>query len=275
MEHQLEQIKEQQKNSWNRFSGGWKTWDSFTMSFLRPMGESMIRHLNIQPTDIVLDIATGTGEPGLTIAAMANKGKVIGTDLSDKMLATAASNAERLGRHNYTTHAADVCELPFDAQFFDKVSCRMGFMYFPDMQLAANEMFRVLKPGGRVATAVWAAPEHNFWVTAIMGVVNKHIPTPPAPGGPGMFRCAKPGLMAEIFTKAGFANAGEEVLGGKADYIDADNYWRHMLDVAAPVVGAMEKSDEATKTAIKNEVYELINRRSAPMGRRCLNLKPG
>ena len=71
-------------------------------------------------------------------------------------------------------------------------------MFFPDMQLAANEMFRVLKPGGRIATAVWSGPEENNWITTIMSVIGRHIQLPaPAPGAPGMFRCATPGLYHE------------------------------------------------------------------------------
>ncbi|NML63659.1 methyltransferase domain-containing protein [Hymenobacter sp. RP-2-7] len=57
---------------------------------------------------------------------------------------------------------SDACALPFPNQQFDAVSCRMGFLFFPDMLLATQEMYRVLKPGGRLATSVWSAPPHNL-----------------------------------------------------------------------------------------------------------------
>ena len=63
MEAQLEQIREQQKDTWNRFSGGWRKWDDFTMTWLRPMGEEIIRALELRDGDMVLDVAAGTGEP--------------------------------------------------------------------------------------------------------------------------------------------------------------------------------------------------------------------
>jgi ubiquinone/menaquinone biosynthesis C-methylase UbiE len=263
MEPQQLEIREQQKQSWNKFSPGWKKWDSLVMKFLQPMGDAIIEKLKIKTDDHVLDIAAGTGEPGLTIAGIAKNGKVVGTDLSDGMLLIAGANAAERGLKNYSTQAADVCELPFKDNTFSAISCRMGFMFFPDMQLAANEMYRVLKPGGRIATSVWASPGQNSWITGLMEIINKYIDTPPpVPGAPGIFRCAKPGLIADIFAQAGFKNITEQSITGKGDFADADTYWKNMMDVSAPVVAVMDKSDDATKEAIKNDVYNLINTKS-------------
>ena len=100
MEQQLEQIREQQKASWNKFSSGWKKWDEMTMDFLKPMGTEIIRLLKPNGKDLVLDVAAGTGEPGLTIATMLTSGQVIITDLSDDMLSIARENAARRGIKN-------------------------------------------------------------------------------------------------------------------------------------------------------------------------------
>ena len=93
MEQQLEQIRDQQKQSWNKFSAGWKKWDELVMDFLKPMGDEIIRLLNPQRTDVILDVASGTGEPGLTIAAKLSGGKVIITDLADHMLEIGCTNS--------------------------------------------------------------------------------------------------------------------------------------------------------------------------------------
>src|SRR5260221_7238542 len=89
------EIREQQKQSWNKFSPGWKKWDSITMDFLRPAGEAIISSIRPSGNDRVLDIAGGTGEPGLTIATMLNGGKVVITDLAEDMLTIAKENADR------------------------------------------------------------------------------------------------------------------------------------------------------------------------------------
>jgi len=255
-----QQIREDQKQSWNKFSPGWKKWDKQTMMLLKPMGDAIIELLNIAPDDHVLDIAAGTGEPGLTIASIATNGKVTGTDLAEEMLLIADENAKERGLGNYNTRVADVCELPFADESFTAISCRMGFMFFPDMQLASDEMYRVLKSGGRIATSVWDSPDKNFWIAGTMGIIKKYMELPPpVPGAPGMFRCAGPELIAGIFARSGFKNITQQHVSGKVDYVNADYYWQNMLDVSAPVIAVMEKADEATKTAIKNDVYDMIN----------------
>ena len=262
MNQELQEIREQQKQSWNKFSGGWKKWDDLTMDFLKPMGDEIIDSIRPSGSENVLDIAAGTGEPGLTIAALLDGGKVTITDLSEDMLAIARENASRRGIYNIETKACDVCELPFADNSFDAISCRFGFMFFPDMQLAANEMARVLKPGGRIATSVWNVPEKNFWVTAMMGTINNNmeLPAPPA-GAPGMFRCAKPGLMKEIFEKAGFKNIREKEVTSHLNSGTVETYWNMMTEIGAPIVAALSKADDAMRQKIKKEVFELVSQK--------------
>lgn len=262
MELQLQEIREKQKATWNKFSPGWKKWDEEFMDFLVPMRDEIIDLLQLKGTELVLDIASGTGEPGLTIANQLPSGKVVLTDLSEGMLAVAREHAVIRGITNVEFQACDVSALPFPDNTFDAISCRLGFMFFPDMQLAAKEMFRVLKPGGRVATSVWGEAEKNFWVTVMGGTINRNLQlTPPAPGAPGMFRCAKPGMVAELFQQAGLTNTSEKEVSGKLDCGTADVFWNMMTDIAAPFVAALSKADEAMQTKIKEEVIGLVNQK--------------
>jgi ubiquinone/menaquinone biosynthesis C-methylase UbiE len=260
MEQQLQDIREAQKASWNKFSPGWKKWDKEFMDFLKPMGDKMISLLNLKDSDHVLDIAAGTGEPGLTIALSVKDGRVVITDLADGMLVIARENAERKGIKNTEFVACDVCELPFPDNSFDAISCRLGFMFFPDMLLAAKEMIRVLKPGGRVVTSVWDTPDKNFWVTAIGGLINSNMQLPaPPPEAPGMFRCAKPGLIEGLFSQAGFKNTQVHEVNGQLKCGTADVYWTMMTEIAAPFVAALSKADDEMRAKIKGEVLELVN----------------
>jgi ubiquinone/menaquinone biosynthesis C-methylase UbiE len=262
MEAQLVQIREQQKEVWNRFSPGWKKWDDLTMNFLKPMGDEIIHLIKPKGVDMVLDVASGTGEPGLTIATKLRGGIVIATDLAEGMLEVARENAVRRGIKNFDIVAADVSELPFPDNSFDSISCRFGFMFFPDMLLATKEMVRVLKPGGRIATSVWNVPEKNFWATAVLSIINKNMQLiPPPPGAPGLFRCAERGLIAGLFRQSGLKNISEREVSGKLKIGTAEAYWNFMTEVVAPVVAALSKADETMKDKIKEEVFESVSQK--------------
>lgn len=264
MEKQFEEIRDQQKASWNKSSPGWKKWDDLTMDFLKPFGDEIIRHLHLKDTDVVLDVAAGTGEPGLTIASKVKSGKVIMTDLADDMLVIARENVQKAGAKNIEFRVCDVCELPFPDNNFDAISCRMGFMFFPDMFLAAKEIVRVLKPGGRIAISVWTGPDKNFWFSGIMDILkqNMELPTPPS-GSPGMFRCAKDDLMSDLFMQTGLKDISQIEILTKLNCLTAENYWSFITEVAGPVVSALSIADSATKEKIKSETFQLVNQKYA------------
>ena len=262
MEKQFEEIRDQQKSTWNKFSPMWKKWDNLLMKSLEPVGDEIIHLLNLKDTDTVLDIASGTGEPGLTIATRLKNGKVILTDLSENMLEIALENAAKKGIKNIETRVCDACELPFADNTFDAVSCRLGFMFFPDMLLAAKEMYRVLKPGGKIVTSVWDVPEKNFWATAISGSIikNMHL-SPPPPEAPGLFRCAKSGMMQNLFQQAGFKSTTEKEVAVRLKFETIDRYWTMITEATPPLASALNKADDAMKEKIKKEVYQVVNKR--------------
>lgn len=261
MSSNLDQIRDQQRETWDQFSAGWKKWDEMVLGWLAPFGEAMIRHANLKEDSRLLDVAAGTGEPGLSAAALVPQGHVTVTDLSERMLAAAAENAARRDLRNFETQVCDAGALPFADASFDAVLCRFGFMFFPEVASAAREFARVAKPGARVCAAVWNAPEKNAWATTIMGTIARHVEMPsPPPGSPGLFRCAPGGTMRAAFVEAGLRDIDEEEVSTFMVHETPEQYWQFMTEIAAPVVAGLAKADAATRERIRTEVLEVARR---------------
>jgi ubiquinone/menaquinone biosynthesis C-methylase UbiE len=261
MPTELEQIRDQQQATWDKFSAGWKKWDERVIPWLAPVGDALLEAARLRPDSHVLDIASGTGEPALSAAARCPQGKVVMTDLAEKMLLVAKENAGRRGLRNVEIRQCDAGALPFADNSFDSVTARFGFMFFPDVLAAAREFTRVAKPGARVCTAVWAAPEKNPWATIIMGTIAKHVELPPQPAGaPGLFRCAAPGYMAKVFSEAGLRDVTEKEVGVPITFENPEEYFTFMSEVAAPVVAGLAKANEAARAKIKEVVFGLVSK---------------
>ncbi len=254
----LDQIRDQQRDTWDRFSTGWKKWDEMVLSWLAPFGEAMIRQARLREDSNVLDIAAGTGEPGLTAAALVPRGHVTLTDLAEHMLTVATENAARRGLANVQTRVCDASALPFADASFDAVLCRFGFMFFPDVAAATREFVRVAKPGARICAAVWGEPPKNPWATTIMGTIARYVTIPALPpGSPGLFRCATPGFMRTVFAESGLRDISEEEVAADMHHETPERYWEFMNDIAAPVVAGLAKADESTREQIRIAVLEL------------------
>jgi SAM-dependent methyltransferase len=272
-----EEIEEQQRQTWDRFSGGWTKWDHLVLAMLAPTGEEMIRSLKLVDGGQHLDVAAGTGEPGLSIAARLPRGRVVLTDVSAGMLAAAQKHAIERGLGNVELRECGVDALPFDDESFDTISCRFGFMFFPDIPAAVDELLRVLRPGGRISAAVWAEPAGNPWATIPMGAIGAEVDLPvPQPDAPGLFRCAAPGAIAAIFRAAGMSDVVESDVHGTVEAATAEDYWNFMTEVAAPVVAGLSLTDDATRQRIraatieKVRAFEVNGRLSVPLQARCI-----
>lgn len=253
-------IRDKQRESWNKFSSGWDKWDQRTMGLLMPMGEAMLNSIELSSDDKVLDIASGTGEPGLTIAKQLTGGEVIGSDLSEDMLKVAARKAEADGVKNFKTLVADACDLPLEDGAFDVVTCRMGLMFVPDVDRAIGEMKRVLRVGGYMTTTVWTIPQNNLWVSLLMSIIKKHLDIPaPAPGDPGLFRFGDPSSLIKSLEEAGFRVIKNEIIDSVFDAESKEDYWTMMTEIAAPVVSALSGASDDTIRNIREELFAVFD----------------
>lgn len=254
-----DEIREQQRQTWDRFSGGWAKWDELVREWMGPVGDEMIRSLELRDDGEHLDVAAGTGEPGLSIAARVPKGRVVLTDLSPGMLAAASANAQARGLGNVHVRECGVDALPFDDASFDTISCRFGFMFFPDIPGAVAELLRVLRSGGRMSIAVWAEPQGNPWATIPTAAISAEVALPPpGPDAPGLFRCAAPGAMSSVLRDAGMRDVVESDVHATLDPASAEDYWAFITEIAAPVVAGLAQADDAARERIRMTTIEQV-----------------
>jgi SAM-dependent methyltransferase len=222
------------------------------MEQLGPVGAAMIERLEIAEDQQHLDIAAGTGEPGLTIARLSPKGRVVLTDLVAEMLDIAARRARAQGVVNVETRVCSADDLPFEDSTFDSISVRFGYMFFPDVAKATAEFARVLKPGGRVCSSVWVKPEENPWTTIAMQAIAKEaLVAPPDRDGPNMFRCAAPGYVAALYEGAGLGHVVEWDVDVELVTRSPDEYWEMISEHVSLAVAALQQVDEGTRERIR------------------------
>ena len=226
------------------------------MGFFRPIGAKLLEAVDLQDGYGVLDVATGTGEPGLTAAQKIPHGKVTGTDIAQDMVNVANEHAESRGIKNYEAIALPDEHQPFPDDSFDAVICRFGIMYFPDMAEGLREMVRVLKPGRKIALSAWAEPAKNPWATTISSVINTMLAVPsPPPDAPTPFRCGKPGTLTQLFRSVGVKDVQERDLKGQVTFDSPSHYWDVMTGVAPPLVQALSNADDTKRQEIQQAVF--------------------
>ncbi|MBA2279041.1 class I SAM-dependent methyltransferase [Candidatus Saccharibacteria bacterium] len=250
-----DQITEQQRQTWNKFSSGWEKWDQWVINWLAPIGEKLLADANLQDSDKVLDVSTGTGEPGLTAATKVSQ--VIATDVAEDMVQIARRNATARGLNNFETRVADAESLPFTGGEFDAVICRLGVMYFADPAVGVQQMARVLKPGRKLSLAAWSDPAKNPWATTAAGIINKMLNLPPPqPDTPGVFRCSQPNKLTELLQQAGLNDTQQTEISGQAVFDSPEHYWEFVMDVVAPVATPLSNADAPTREQAKQAVME-------------------
>ncbi len=185
-------------------------WKAKSAAMGQPVTDALVEYAQPAPGMQVLDLASGTGEPAISLASrVGEQGHVTATDVSAGLLEIAAKRGQKRGLKNFTTQVADAHSLPFSDNSFDLATSRFGVMFFDDPIGALQELRRVLRPGARASFLVWGSIEQPYW-QSMMGVVHRYVGGPQVqPDGPDPFKFSQPGSLSAIFRSAGF-NAVEE-----------------------------------------------------------------
>jgi SAM-dependent methyltransferase len=186
-------------------------WKAKSAAMGKGVTEALVEYAQPRPGMRVLDLASGTGEPAISLAMRVGaQGQITALDLSADLLEIAKGRAQERGLRNFSTQQADAHALPFADASFDLATSRFGVMFFRDAGLALRELHRVLRDQARACFLAWGSFDQPYWQTT-MGVVHRHVGGPLLqPAGPDPFRFASPGSLSAVLQKAGFREVHEE-----------------------------------------------------------------
>src|SRR5690606_12433458 len=135
----------------------------------------------------------------------------------------------------------------------DGVLSRFGLSLVPAPEQALREVRRVLRPGGRLAYAVWGTPERNAWVGLLLEAMIKNGHPPPgdafAPGG--VLSLAGAERNRELLARAGFTHVRITEVAASMHVVDLDDYWSLQTAVVPPVGRALAAMDADEVAAVK------------------------
>ncbi len=194
---------------WATVAPGWAEHAGYADARSADLTRRMLELTGTGPGTRVLELACGPGGAGL--AAAERGAEVVLSDVVEEMVAIAAVRAAALGLDNVSTRTLDLERIDEPDGAYDVVLCREGLMFAPDPARAAGEIRRVLRPGGRVAIAVWGPRERNPWLGVVFDTVSAMLGRPlPPPGVPGPFSLADAGRLAGLLSGAGLADVAVE-----------------------------------------------------------------
>lgn len=144
-----------QRYGWDKAAADY---EEYWRKQIEPAQKRLLEMAALVGGERVLDIACGTGLITFPAAmSVGAQGSVVGTDISEKMIERGRENAARQGLANVTFQRADAAASDFPESSFDAVLCSLGLMYVPEPIHALRRASQLLKPGGRMAAAVWGA----------------------------------------------------------------------------------------------------------------------
>ncbi len=249
--------KKQQRELWGKASVAWDLHHDWLETQFGGISQWLCDAAAIAPAMRVLDLACGTGEPAVTAAGRVGpNGRVTATDLSPEMKAATSRRVKRLGL-DVDVLVMDAERLEFADAAFDAVTCRFGLMFCANPVGAAAEIYRVLKPGGHFAVAVWDEPALNPFLSSLMELVNRFVP-PQAPeaNAPGAFRLSPPGELARVLNAGGFNEFKVEQQAFTMHYASPDEYWEIQSSIAAPVLAAISTLAEPETEQLRAAVLD-------------------
>ena len=238
--------QEYTRSAWNEAAGKYTK----LLRILDPYGFDLLARVDPKIRERCLDIATGPGEPAMSIARMVGpEGKVTGIDLSEEMVRLATRLAKDRRIPNVEFRAMDAERLDFPDESFDLAVSRFGFQIFPHPEIVANEMHRVLGSKGRVGVTVWSTADKATALHAVVGPMLEFAEPDETGDRASQYELGVPGEMAKLLQDAGFQETKEERKTHMMAFDDEDQFLELFVE-GTPLGHAIRQENPAVQRQI-------------------------
>jgi len=249
-------------DKWSGVAPFWEKYREIIWQMFAPVTQALVEDAQIASGHAVLDVGTGAGEPALSVVPVVGpEGKVVGIDPAPQMVAAARRAAEHRGVMNTHFEVASADDLPYPLDSFDAVLSRFGAMFFPSPVAAIRQMLGVLRPGRKLALAVWGPVERNPFFETLSRVVDEYVESPPpAPDDPDPFRFAEPGRLRDVVGEAGALAPSERLLRFTIQApISAEEFWTLRCEMSEKLRERVAMLSIQQLTEVKREALEALS----------------
>jgi len=203
--------------------------DNYDAGFWDCYGRRTVERLDLSPGARVLDVASGTGASALPAAEAAGPdGHVIAVDLAENMLERARAKAAARGLRNIEFRVGDMTDLGYPDGSFDAVVCVFGVFFVPDMKALVAELWRMVKPCGKLAITTWGPrifePMYGRWNEAVRAERQDLY----AAFNP-WDRIVEPFAVTGLFEDAGVLEVDVAAESGKQALATPEDWWTIVL----------------------------------------------
>ncbi len=254
-----EEQRAQSLARWEGAAAGWGRAADRIRAVGMEVSTRMIDALHLQPGQRVLELAAGPGDTGFLAAELIRPGgTLISSDGTEAMLAVARERGERFGIENVEFKRLELEWIDLPTASVDAILCRWAVMLVVDPPAAVQETRRVLRPGGRIAVAVWDESERNPWATVAFRAFMElgHVERPD-PEDPGPFALGAPGALEQLLEGAGFLEVEVQVVDLPREYAGVHEYVEEAIDFSPSLSELSQQLSASELEAIEERIAAL------------------
>jgi len=257
-----------QRRDWGKAAQGWNDWQEHVYGATAEVSKRLVELAGIKPSDRVLDVAAGAGEPSVTVAsAVGPEGSVVATDISAEMLAFGRERAAAAGIDNIEFVEADASSLDYPAASFDAAVSRWGIIFEPDAEAAAARIRGFLKPGAKMAISSWGPPDRVPMVALpMMTIMQRLNVSPPPPGTPGPLSRPTAEAIGGLLEGGGFSDVEVEELEVELEWSSAEEFTQFTKEIAAPIAAMVAQHPPEVQEETWAAITEAARGRAASDG---------